>query len=324
MTLSRRAGIVTFLVLACLLVADTAAWFWATDRMLAEWEAWRSQMVARGVAVAAAPPRRGGWPFAAELTWPEVAIDGGLAAWRGGPVRLDLSPLHPTTLAIDVDGPQTIRLDGLPPAIITARGLTAAIPLNNPARINFEGHSIATTLAGGRLEISVLAGRLDPAGLQIAASQFTLPKAGLPFGGAIERASAHVRMVGQLPTAADIPHAAVAAADWARAGGQLIVDEASLIWGPLDAQGHFTAGLDPALQPTASGTLHMSGYHAAVDALVRAGTIGRNAARVATTVLDMMATSTDPAVVDVPLTLQGGVVAMGAIPLVRFAPVTWP
>jgi hypothetical protein len=324
MTLSRRAGLVIVLAVMCLFLADTAAWFWATGRMATEWDAWRNQMAARGVMVQAGPPVPGGWPFAAELILPEVAINGGVAAWRAGPVRLDLSPLHPTTLAIDVGGPQTIRLDGLPPVTVTARGMTAAIPLTNPGQINFEGHSIATTLAGGTVEISVLAGRLDPAGLQIAASQLTLPNAGLPFGGAIERASARVRLLGKLPSAADIPHPAVAATDWARAGGQLIVDEATLVWGPLDAQGHFTAGLDPALQPNGNGTLHMSGYHAAIDALVRAGTIGRNAAKVATTVLDMMATSTDPAVVDIPLTLRGGTVAMGAIPLVRFAPVVWP
>jgi hypothetical protein len=68
----------------------------------------------------------------------------------------------------------------------------------------------------------------------------------------------------------------------------------------------------------------MSGYHAAIDALVRAGTIGRSAARVTTTVLDMMATSSDPAIVDVPLTLQGGSLSMGAIPLLRIPLITWP
>jgi hypothetical protein len=324
MTLSRRAGMMIFLVLACLILADTAAWFWATGRMVTAWDAWRSQMAVQGVTVQAGPPARGGWPFAAELLLPGIGIDNGVAAWRADSVRLDLSLLHPMTLAIDVDGPQTIRVDGLPPITVTARGVTAAIPLNNPGQINFEAHSIATTLAGGSLQISVLAGRFDPAGLEIAASQLTLPNAGLPFGGAIERASARLRMVGKLPSAADIPHPAAAAADWARAGGQVVVDDATLVWGPLDAQGHFSAGLDPALQPTGSGSLHMSGYHAAIDALVRAGTIGRNAARVATTVLDMMATNTDPAVVDIPLTLRGGTVAMGAIPLVRFAPVAWP
>jgi hypothetical protein len=37
----------------------------------------------------------------------------------------------------------------------------------------------------------------------------------------------------------------------------------------------------------------------------------------------MMATSTDPAIVDVPLTLKGGSLAMGAIPLLRIPPITW-
>ena len=103
-----------------------------------------------------------------------------------------------------------------------------------------------------------------------------------------------------------------------------MVDDATVLWGPLDAQGHFTAGLDAALQPVATGTVHMTGFHAAIDALVRAGTISRNAARVVTTVLDLMATSTDPAMVDVPLTLHDGTLAMGAIPLQRFPPITWP
>jgi hypothetical protein len=126
-----------------------------------------------------------------------------------------------------------------------------------------------------------------------------------------------------LPGPARAAPSALAAA-WAQAGGKIVVDEASILWGPLDAQGHFTISLDSALQPVASGTLHMSGYHAAVEALVRAGTIGRNAARVTTTVLDMMATSTDPAIVDVPLTLHGGSLAMGAIPLLRIPGITWP
>ena len=198
------------------------------------------------------------------------------------------------------------------------------MPLNDPQRISFEGHAITIALPGGSVAISVLAGRVEPAGLDIAASHLTLPDAGLPFGGAIERASARLQLTGPLPSATALQHEAAAAAAWAKAGGEVVVDDATLVWGPLDVQGHLTAGLDAALQPKATGTLHMTGYHAAIDALVRAGTIQRNAARVANTVLDMMATSTDPAIVDVPLTLQGGSVAMGAIPLLRIAPLTWP
>ncbi len=322
---SRRAGLATFTVLALLLILDSAAWFWATGRMVTEWESWRSQVAAQGLQVQSGAAVRGGWPFAAEITVTDVGIDGGLAGWRADTLRLSASPLHPTSLAIAVEGHQSLRLDGLLPIGIMARGLTASIPFRDPQQIAFEGHAITAALAGGTLEISVLAGRFDPAGLDLAASHLTIPAAGLPFGGSIDRFTAHLHATAPLSRlgAARLTPAAMAAA-WAQAGGQIVVDDAALLWGPLDAQGRFTAGLDAGLQPTATGSFHMSGYHAAIDALVRAGTIGRSAARVTTTVLDMMATSSDPAIVDVPLTLQGGSLSMGAIPLLRIPLITWP
>jgi hypothetical protein len=325
MTPSRRAGLAAVIVLALLLILDVTAWFWATGRMLNDWDAWRSQAAAKGLRIQSAAPVRSGWPFAADITLTAVAVDGGLAGWRADTVMLSLSALHPASLAIAIAGQQSLRLDGLPSIEITARGFTAAIPFGTPQQIAFEGHSITAALAGGSLEASVLAGRLDPAGLEIAASHLTIPAAGLPFGGAIDRFTArlHATVPLPLPGAAALTPAAMAAA-WTQAGGKIVLDEASVLWGPLDAQGRFTAGLDSGLQPIATGTLHMSGYHAAIDALVRAGTIGRNAARVTTTVLDMMATSNDPPIVDVPLTLKGGTLAMGAIPLLRIPPITWP
>lgn len=324
MTPLRRAGLATLIALALLLLLDTAAWFWATGRMLRDWETWRSQAAAKGLRIQSAPPVRGGWPLAADITLGAAAIDGGLAGWRADTMTLSVSPLHPTSLAIAIDGQQSLRLDGMPPIGITARGLSASIPFSDPQQIAFEGHSITATLAAGTLDISVLAGRWDPAGLGIAASHLTIPAAGLPFGGAIDRFTGHLHTTVPLllPGSASLTPSALAAS-WSRAGGQIVLDDAALLWGPLDAQGRFTAGLDSGLQPTATGSLHMSGYHAAIDALVRAGTIGRNAARVTTTVLDMMATSTDPAIVDVPLTLKGGSLAMGAIPLLRIPPITW-
>ena len=325
MTTLRRAGLAIFIILALLVSLDSVAWFWVTGRMMAEWETWRSQALANGLRIQSAPPVRGGWPFLAEVTLAAPVVDGGLAAWSADTVRLSVSPLHPTSLAIAAQGQQTLHFDGLPAISITARGLIATIPFSDPQQITLEGHSITASLAGRMLEIGVLAGGLDPAGLHIAASHLTIPAAGLPFGGAIDRVTAHLYATVPLP----LPGMAQAAPDamaaaWAHAGGQIVVDEASVLWGALDAQGHFTVRLDSALQPEASGTLHMTGYHEAVEALVRAGTIGRNAARVTTTVLDMMATSTDPAIVDVPLTLRGGSIAMGAIPLLRIPALTWP
>ncbi len=325
MTPPRRAGIAAIIALILLLLTDSAAWFWATSRMLREWETWRTQAAAQGLQVQSAPPVRAGWPFRADIVLGAASAGFGLATWRADIVRLSLSAFHPMSLGVTAEGSQSLRFDGLPPITITAHGLSAVVPLDDPGRVMFEGHSITAGLEGGTLEIGVLAGRVDPAGLEFAMSHLMVPAAGLPFGGAIDRASARLHAtVPLVPTSPIQQDPARAAAAWASAGGQIVVDDAALVWGPPDAQGHGTAGLDEGLQPTATGTLHVTGYHEAIDALVRAGTIGRNAARVSTTVLDMMATSTDPATVNVPWTLKNGTLAMGAIPLARIPPLTWP
>jgi hypothetical protein len=339
MTPSRRAGIACIFVLTLLVITLSGAWFWATSQMTVAWESWQTQAAAQGLQVQAAPPIRAGWPFAAELAIPGILVDAGLATWQADELLISLSPFHPTTVALSIHGKQSLRVDGLAPIGITARGLEAAVPLRDPQRATFEGHSLTADTMWGTLEIGVLAGRIDPAGIEVAASHLTVPQAGLPFGGAIERASARFRTTAPLMSASGmrpaggVPgnprqrapmSAAEAAAAWARAGGEIVVDDATVLWGPLDAKGQFTAGLDAELQPVAHGKLHMTGYHEVVDSLVRAGTISRNAARVVTTVLDMMATSTDPAEVEVPLMLQGGVLKMGAIPLARIRPFTWP
>lgn len=326
MKFSRRTGIVLFVAVAALGAIDYGAWSWTTNRMVAAWNEWRVEAAAQGMEVQSAPPIRTGWPFAADLKLGAVTVDGGIAGWRADAVRLSVSPVHPATLSIVVDGDQSVRLNGLPPIAVTARGMGASVPLMDPGAMTFEGHSITARIGAGILEIGVLAGRVDQEGVGLALSRLTIPAAGLPFGGAIDRAAAHFRLTVSLVQAgAGAPQEpAAAAAAWARADGRVVVDDAALVWGALDVQGQFTAGLDAALQPAGSGALHVTGYHDAIEALIRAGTISRNAARVVTTVLDMMATSSNPAIVDVPLSLKDGSLAMGAIPLLRIPPIAWP
>ena len=326
MSTPRRAGIAVLAVLALVLAVDTAAWFWATARMAVVWEDWRAQAAAEGVQVQSAPPTRSGWPFAAALDLAAATADTGLATWSAGLVRVSLSPLHPTTLAIAVEGPQSVRLNGLPPVAVTAGALTGAVALREPGAISFEGHGISAKFGTGVLDIGDVVGRIEADGLEVALSRLSVPAAGLPFGGAIDRATARLHVTGRLgPTRAGAaPDPVAVARAWADAGGRLVVDDASVLWGKLDAQAHFTVALDSTLQPVGSGTVRMTGYHAAIDALVRAGTISANAARVVGTILDLMATSTEPAVVDVKLSLRDGLLSMGAIPLQRFPPITWP
>ena len=155
------------------------------------------------------------------------------------------------------------------------------------------------------------------------AERLAIPGTTLPFDGAIDSLSArlHVTMPILL-----LPDPAQTATAWMHAGGRLIVDQATLHWGSLDARGTGSGGLDATLQPFATGTLHLTGYAEAIDALARAGTITGNDARVATTLLGLLArpVADGPLAVDMPLTLQGGKLSMGMVPLLRLPTLVWP
>ncbi len=321
----RRVSMTLALILALLVAIDAGGWWWVTQRMMAEVVAWEAAEAEQGLTVSSGTPMRGGWPFAAEVMLPSVvaATTGNRASWQADQVVLRLSPLHPATLALDVNGTQTLRAGAAAPVTVTAQRLAAFIPLATPQIVTIEGRSVSAALPAGPLTAGTLTARVEGLALDLTAARLTLPGTTLPFDGAIDSVAARLHVTVPIPA---LPDPAQIAEAWAHAGGRLMVDHAALRWGPLDARGAGSGGLDAALQPFASGTLHLSGYAEAIDALARAGTIGRNDARVANTLLGLMArpVADGPATVDVPLTLQDGRLSMGLVPLARLQPLTWP
>ena len=325
MTPLRRTALALACVLALLLALDSAAWFWATRRMLAMTAEWEAARAADGVSVQSQPAVATGWPFAAEVLLPNVAVatDGGLLAWQAETVLLRLSPFHPQALAVVVGGKQSLRAGGLLVGV-TANALQAAVPLDGSGSATGEGRSVVAATGAATLGIGLLAVRFDQGGLGLAASRLAISGIDLPFGGAIERFAAHLHLTAAIPPLRDPARAAAA---WSAGGGAVVVDGATLRWGTMDAEGHGTAGLDPALQPVAAATLRLAGYAEAIEALARAGTISRNAGRVAGTVLGLMAATPaegGPATVEAPFSLRDGRLSMGAIPLARVPALVWP
>lgn len=321
----RRASIALALILAGLLTIDVTGWWWITGRMMAEVTAWEADQAAQGLSIGSGTPMRGGWPFAAEVMLPSMtaATTGNRASWQADQVVLRLSPLHPGTLALTVNGTQTLRFGGTAPVAVTARRLVAFIPLATPQIVTVEGRLVTAGLPAGPLTIGTLTARLEGLKLDLSAERLTLPGTTLPFDGAVDSVAAQLHLTAPILA---LPDPAQSAAAWVHAGGRVVMDHGALRWGPLDAQGAGTGGLDAALQPFASGTLHLTGYDEAIDALTRAGTIGRNDARVANTLLGLLARpAADGAnAVDVPLTLRDGNLSMGLVPLARIRPITWP
>jgi hypothetical protein len=129
---------------------------------------------------------------------------------------------------------------------------------------------------------------------------------------------------GQIPAAAGLTATASA---WRVAGGSVKIRHLALGWGPLGVSGSATLALDEDLQPMGTGTSHLVGYTAALDALAAQGAISRSAATAANAVLSLLSNAPgegEPPEVDVPLTLQYRTLSMRQVPLIRFPELDWP
>ena len=293
---------------------------------------------------------------------PGAAPPGPLPAgldWAVPRLEISLSPLHPLTLVLRPSGPQRLRLAPLPPLDVDAADARIAVPLaapssakppatpTTPAATPPATDTATDTATDGDPPITATAAALRlaaPDGPVASAASLSLslalhPGAGRDAAAATLRLDAADVALPALPVplrtlslagAVDGPLAARAtqaatAAAWRDGGGRVVLQRLAARWGDLAATGSATLALDGALQPSATATLRLSGYDAALDALAASGTIGPGTATIARAVLGLMA-QTDAGgarSVELPLTWRAGVVSAGQIPLLRTPAVTW-
>lgn len=327
-----RLGLVAAIAIAALLVIDTAGWWWVTSRMQSEAVAWRQARVADGYEVTAGPPARAGWPLRAELTIPAVEISTGTPgspdkiSWQAGQARLVYAPWHPTQVTVVLDGAQTVQFGSAPALALGVQSLDILVPLDEAGQaggVVVVARELQCPLPNGMAGIDWLRVELSATDMHLAVSALTLPGKALPFGLTIGSIDLHARSTVPLSPLRD-PEAAAAA--WRDSGGQLVISDFAVGWGPLDVHGTAMLGLDRALQPTGNGTIRVTGYAQAIEALVRAGLITRNDARVAGTLLGLLShTGTDGVPqADLPLSLSNGLLSAGAIPLMKLPPLALP
>lgn len=329
----RRAPWGTVVILLALGIAlHGAAWVWATERLRAGYEAWAAAMRLEGWMVEGDAPRRAGWPLAAELVISRPALAGGSEfvpggmAWLGDEVRLRLSPLSPRTLDIVLDGVQRVRLAAFPEITATAAALTAEIlPLGV---WELRGRAVRVSAAGSAINAATLRAWLTPGGMRAEADEIALPQGYTwPLGATITAASAEVLLFGAPAPAPQGATAAEQAARWRDAGGRVDVPALAVQWGPLNAAGSGTGGLDAKLQPRAEAILRLQGSEAALDKLVQAGAVAPGAALAARAVLGLLARApqgASPGTVSVPILVRDGLLYTGGIPLLRVPAIAWP
>lgn len=315
----------TFLAATTLAAAaDSVAWIWATNRLEAGVAGWLADRRAEGWSATAGQAQRGGWPFRAEVTVPDVSISGGVS-WQADRVRLRFDPMQRKVLSVALEGVQHVQLGTSPAASVTAARLTALAPLDDSAEpLIVHATGLRAEVAGQSASAARATLRILSRTVDAAAEDVDLPVGPhWPFGGDIASIAATVRLEGPLPATVDDLRRRAAA--WRDAGGRLLITRSAIRWGALDAQGSGDVTFDPALRPQANFVVQLAGYPDAIAALAQSGAIRPNDARVAATLLGLLAqTSPDgKPEVTVPLTLREGVLSTGHFPLARVPGLPW-
>jgi hypothetical protein len=342
----RRAFVALAATLALLAAADTVLWRVAISWLEQDLAVWQAQRRAAGWTVTAGPPARGGWPWAARLDLPSLALTGGQAdlpggvAWRGERVGLGVALLRPRRLVVTVGGAQDLRLGGLPPLAVSADSFALEIPLEpgGPARsAELDAAGLRVRTPAGEATIARLAGHGEtravagpgeaPLSVVASADQIVLPDV-LPnrawaLGPRIAAASLDAALTGRLAPGMG---PAWSAAAWRDGGGTLEVRRFAVGWGPLGLTGSATLALDAQLQPMGDANVRIVGAAATLDALAAAHTVSPRAAQAAGGVLALLARVPEgggPPQVQVPLTLRDRTLALGGFPLVRMPVWVW-
>ncbi len=313
------------------------AWWLVTGRLLTEAEARIAAERAAGARIVHAPAERGGYPFDARVTLPDLRYAGTVSAPGGAvfpleaaarAVTLILTPEAPRMLATEIACPCAVAPGPGEATRIEARALRAELPLG-AGTPTLTGHELTLGLAEGPLTIALLRARLpEPAVARVAAEAFGIvlppPETRWPLGPRIATLTAEARLRGLLP-AGGTPARSLAA--WRDADGALILEALSLAWGPLTLRGAATMTLDAALQPRGAATAELAGFGPTLDQLTAAGVIGRgpaSLARLALTAASRPGGGAGERVVDIPLTLEGGTLTAARIPIARLPRIDWP
>ena len=281
---ARRPGpalLASILLVAALAAGHALLWQLVGDRLEEGFAAWAASRRAEGWEVAHGPPRRGGWPFAATLTLPELAPGrrrrplpgrrGGLAG--GGAGAAHLAPHGSTgwwwrcrdaTTCASAERRCPSRADRLErrPAARAADAAAAARRSSAEARRAALRHARTAPSRSRAASLGIGApptGAEPATALRVSAADATLPP-GLPgtarLGPAVERVGLDLLLTGPVPPGRDPARRAAA---WRDGGGALEIRTLDARWGEVAASASATLTLDGALQPAGTGTLRLVG-----------------------------------------------------------------
>ena len=310
--------------------------------MRGEYVAWVATLSAQGWVVHSQAVSEGGFPFGATLVLTDFDISGGHAMvpggldWHAERVVVSAGLAHPTRLAVEPQGEQTIRLASARAVAFSAERLVAFVPLGRQSvdRFSLEANGLSAGLVESRrpqdLQIEHLSLRLQAnrheaahvtASAAISASGIVLPdNTRWPLGDRVKSFACAFDLASPALSGAAAMEQARAWRDW---GGTLNVHDLRLDWGPAELRAQARLGLDRDLQPEGKGKATLSGWAQTVDALAAGGSMPEGMAQTVKMVLALMAPPSGGDTLTLPLRLKNSTVSVGSIPLAQLRLIRW-
>lgn len=332
----RRPLVLLLVLLLVLGGASFALWSWTVARMEVGFAAWAARQAAEGWTVHAAATHGTGWPLAAELVLSDLSLAAapgllpGGAGWTAERAVLHISPLLPGVMEVRLDGTQRLHGFGGPGVPFVADRFTLTLPLRGAAAAQIAGRQLRFGAPADGMTIGLLDGTIQPESpprVELSAEAIALPPPPVPqpaLGARIASATITATLEGALPPPS--PDLAARLAAWQRAGGMLRVQHVAVGWGPLGITGTAAIGLDADLQPQGTGTARVVGYDATLSALAAGGAVRPQAAQAIRAVLTLLARTPEGGgapEVELPLSVQDGVLRVGRIPVGRLPHWDW-
>lgn len=319
---ARRRLFFVLCALVLLFAGHTALWAFACFRLEQGLRDAAAQAPEQGWTVSAEQIRWAGWPASAGLDLDAVTARGETNVfppgmlWSAPLARLRLRAIHPTELLIQAAGQQRIAAQGLPPIPFQTALFQIAVDLTGKSPVQAVVHDLDATLPAGAL-------RVRTADLSLAPAEWQGTLAGIALPGAppeIDTLRLRLAATPHFP-AATTP--AAAARHWRGDGGRVTIDQAAAEWATLRATLDATGGLDPALQPEATGVLVTTGLPEFLDALAASGALTRSSVIAAKAVVTILAAPAAGAPLKLPVALRDGILTVARVPVLRLAPVAW-
>lgn len=343
----RRLTIGGVVVLVVLGGAHTLAWRWASGQVANQVRVWATAQRAQGWTVELGPMTRAGWPLAAMVHVDRLALASPVSpaapiasTYSADAAEIGISALQPHLLEIRPLGQQHLHAVPGPDIAFTVDTAMLTLPLiagAPPTEMNLVADGLRTsipTAADGsapgplvvqhlRLHARELAQVVNPTD-NAAPLEMTLQAGPIDLPPALPLAAIGPQIT-RLAVDTSVSHPVPDVAAWRNAGGSLTLRQLALEWGRFSLTGTASLTLDPALQPSGTGSAKLIGTAETLDALTSARLLAPRAATAMKAVLALLSRpqNNGPPVVEVPLTLQDRTLRVGSFPIVHLPVIAW-